>query len=467
MSSTGTGRKTAARRLRGPSGTMCGINHLEGVTMNRIGFVVVAALAVIAVAVFSFWWTSGPAVSLAPDSGVIGIRTLTVKAEGARGLKSLTATAVQGGKRVPVLAKSWPGKPRTATETFDLSAAGLKDGPLTLEVAAAGSPVLGLPGRTSASQHSFTLDATPPVVTILSTAHNIIRGGAGVVVYTVSKEVGKTGVVFGDRFVPAYRQEGGRYISLFPFPWDAQPERYVPKVLAVDKAGNERLATINYHLIIKPFSTDTIVLTDKLLDKIAGDFKNRFPQAKTPLDIFLKANGELREENRKALYEFAKQTSPTPLWEGIFLRMPNTAPLGGFAQTRTYLYGGAKVDQQTHLGFDLASVAQAPVPAANRGKVVYAGDLGIYGQCVVIDHGLGLQTLYAHLSRIAVKPGDMVAKGQEIGNTGATGMAAGDHLHFGVTVAGQEVNPVEWWDAHWIRDNVAGKLAAGKSPAGK
>src|SRR4051794_40300559 len=112
---------------------MCGINYLEGVTMNRMGFVVVAALAVIAVAVFSFWWTSGPAVSLAPDSGVIGIRTLTVKAEGARGLKSLTATAVQGGKRVPVLTKSWPGKPRTATETFDLSAAGLKDGPLTLE----------------------------------------------------------------------------------------------------------------------------------------------------------------------------------------------------------------------------------------------------------------------------------------------------------------------------------------------
>jgi len=426
--------------------------------MNRIVSIAVAAAAVAVVAGLAFWWTSGPAVSLSPDSGLIGGGTLTVKAEGARGLKKLGVTAVQGEKRVEVLAKSYPAGPRNAKESFNLAAAGFRDGPITLEVSASGSRVLGIPGRTAASPHSFTYDGTPPSVSVLSAAHNIIRGGSGVVVYTVSKEVAKTGVVFGDRFVPGYRQEGGKYVCLFPFPWDTAPEQYVPKVIAVDKAGNERLATINYHLILKPFSTDTINLTDKLLDKISGGFRNRFPQAKTPLEIFLKANGELREENRKALYEYARQTSPKPLWDGIFLRMPNTAPLGGFAQTRTYLYNGQKVDQQTHLGFDLASVVNAPVPAANRGKVVYAGDLGIYGQCVVIDHGLGLQTLYAHLSRMSVKAGDAVEKGQDVGNTGATGMAAGDHLHFGVTVAGVEVNPVEWWDAHWIRDNVAGKL---------
>jgi murein DD-endopeptidase MepM/ murein hydrolase activator NlpD len=209
---------------------------------------------------------------------------------------------------------------------------------------------------------------------------------------------------------------------------------------------------------VKPFSTDTIELSDKLLEKIAAEFRNRFPQAKNPLEVFLKANGELREQNRKAIVELGRQTSPVPLWQGDFLRMPNTAPLGGFAQSRTYNFQGQKVDQQTHLGFDLASVAHAPVPAANRGKVVFAGDLGIYGQCVVIDHGLGLQTLYGHLSRIGVKGGESVDKGQVIGSSGSTGMAAGDHLHFGVLVSGQEVNPVEWWDRSWIKNNVAGKL---------
>ena len=315
--------------------------------------------------------------------------------------------------------------------------------------------------------HSFIFDNTPPVVAVLSTAHNIIRGGAGLVVYTVSKEVEKTGVVFADRFVPGYRQTGGFYVCLFPYPYNLEPDRFIPRVIAIDRAGNERMAGINYHLLAKAFSTDRINLSDSVLEKIAAEFKNRFPQAKTPLEIFLKANGELREQNRKTLVELARQTSPVPLWEGNFLRMPNTAPLGGFAQTRTYVYQGQKVDQQTHLGFDLASVIHAPVPAANRGKVVFADDLGIYGQCVVIDHGLGLQTLYGHLSRLAVKAGDAVEKGQAIGNTGATGMAVGDHLHFGVLVSGQEVSPIEWWDPSWLKNNITDKLESAKNEAAK
>ena len=145
--------------------------------------------------------------------------------------------------------------------------------------------------------------------------------------------------------------------------------------------------------------------------------------------------------------------------------MPNSAPRGAFAQLRSYFYQGKEVDQQTHLGIDLASLAHAKVPAANRGKVVYADDLGIYGQCIVIDHGLGLQTLYGHLSRIGVKVGDEVQKGQIIGNTGDTGMAGGDHLHVGVVIAGEQVNPIEWWDLSWIKNNVTDKLKDAKQAA--
>ena len=286
-------------------------------------------------------------------------------------------------------------------------------------------------------------------------------------VYTVNKEVERTGVVSGDRFYPGYRQGGDRYTCLFPFPYNVEPDRYVPRVIAVDKAGNERLAGINYHLIIKNFSTDKINLTETFLEKISSEFRNLLPQPATPLDIFLKANGEVRSRNLKTISEHSTgQTSPTPLWEGIFLRMPNAAPLGGFAQTRFYIHNGKQVDQQTHLGFDLASVVHAPIPAANNGKVVFAGDLGIYGQCIIIDHGLGLQTLYGHLSRMSVKAGDTVEKGQIIGNSGATGMAAGDHLHYGVVVGGQEVNPVEWWDASWIKNNVTSKLELVKGATG-
>jgi murein DD-endopeptidase MepM/ murein hydrolase activator NlpD len=118
------------------------------------------------------------------------------------------------------------------------------------------------------------------------------------------------------------------------------------------------------------------------------------------------------------------------------------------------VYDGREIDRQVHFGFDLASTRQSPVPAANGGVVVFAEPLTIYGNTVIVDHGLGLQTLYAHLSSVAVKRGDKVTRGQELGRTGATGLALGDHLHFEVLVSGVSVTPLEWWDAKWIRDRI-------------
>ena len=125
-----------------------------------------------------------------------------------------------------------------------------------------------------------------------------------------------------------------------------------------------------------------------------------------------------------------------------------------FADHRTYIYKGKEVDQQVHLGFDLASFAGTPIVSANRGIVLFADELGIYGNCVIIDHGMGVQSLYGHLSSIDVKAGQTVEKEQQIGRSGMTGMAGGDHLHFTMLVNGKMVNPVEWWDAHWIEDRI-------------
>jgi len=428
--------------------------------------VLVAALGTI---LFYFLGTPAPKVSLNPDAGPIAVRReLALKLDAKGGvLKKLAVSAVQAEKTVTILAKDYPSGSHQAAETFNLAKAGLKDGTFALQVTATSSAPRFGANRTTTQVHSFTLENKPPEVAVVSVAHNITQGGAGLVVYTVSKAVGKTGVVSGDRFFPGYRQGGNYYACLFPFPYDTEPGKYVPMVLAVDAAGNERLTGINYHLIPKTFSTDRINLNDSFLEKIAAEFKNKFPQTTTPLEIFLKANRDQRQQDRKLIDDYGRKTSPVPLWQETFLRMPNAAPLGGFAQARTYIYQGKEVDRQTHLGFDLASLAHADVQAANRGKVVFAGDFGIYGQCIIIDHGLGLQTIYGHLSRIGVKPGDNIEKGQIIGATGATGMAGGDHLHFEVAISGQSVNPIEWWDSHWIKDNVAGKLDLVKATGSK
>jgi murein DD-endopeptidase MepM/ murein hydrolase activator NlpD len=125
-----------------------------------------------------------------------------------------------------------------------------------------------------------------------------------------------------------------------------------------------------------------------------------------------------------------------------------------------------------HLGFDLAVTANVPVLAANDGRVVHADFLGIYGNCVIVDHGFGVQSLYGHLSSLDVKAGDMVRKAQPLGRSGMTGLAGGDHLHFTMLVDGRPVNSVEWWDAHWMEDRVLRKIrdaapAAAPAPSAK
>ena len=169
-------------------------------------------------------------------------------------------------------------------------------------------------------------------------------------------------------------------------------------------------------------------------------------------------NGEVRRQNTETIAALDQKTAPETLWSGPFQQLANTKVEASFADHRTYFYKGKEVDQQVHLGFDLASVRHAAVRAGNAGTIVYAAYLGIYGNAIVIDHGMGVQSLYGHLSELAVKVGDRVAKGQEIGRSGETGLAGGDHLHFTMLVGGQMVSPVEWWDPHWIQDRVYRKL---------
>ena len=106
----------------------------------------------------------------------------------------------------------------------------------------------------------------------------------------------------------------------------------------------------------------------------------------------------------------------------------------------------------------IRTLSMDAVEAANSGTVAFAGDLGIYGNTVMLDHGIGLFTLYSHLSSIDVRQGEAVERRQVLGKTGETGLAAGDHLHYGVYLHGVAVLPVEWWDPKWIRDNIQPKL---------
>jgi murein DD-endopeptidase MepM/ murein hydrolase activator NlpD len=243
------------------------------------------------------------------------------------------------------------------------------------------------------------------------------------------------------------------------------------RLFARDEAGNSARADFDYRVFPKPFKRSRIELDDRFIERVVPAILEGTTEIKPEGDTlakFLAINGDLRRRNADKIASFAAQTAPELLWRGmVFHPFTNSAVESAFADHRTYVYKGREVDQQIHLGFDLASYTGTPIVAANRGKVLFADELGIYGNCVILDHGMGVQSLYAHLSSIDVKPGQMVDKEATLGRSGMTGLAGGDHLHFTMLVNGRMVNPVEWWDAHWIEDRILRKLrtAGGTTPA--
>jgi murein DD-endopeptidase MepM/ murein hydrolase activator NlpD len=231
-------------------------------------------------------------------------------------------------------------------------------------------------------------------------------------------------------------------------------------VLARDYAGNETRITPPCLIKEKKFRSDKMNLSETFLQQKMPEFQVMAPvlQGKTPLEIFSYVNSEMRNDNFRSIQSICQKSTPKILWEGTFLRMRNASPMALFGDKRTYVVAGKDFAISVHAGVDLASVANAAIEAANSGIVVFAGPLGIYGNAIIIDHGLGIFSLYGHLSSINTATGKNVKKEEVIGHSGTSGLAGGDHLHFSIIVGGQFVNPQEWWDVHWIEDNINQKM---------
>ncbi len=317
-------------------------------------------------------------------------------------------------------------------------------------------------GNETRAETSVEIDMTPPRIHIISDAHNVSQGGSGLITYSLSEPCAETGVLVGDRFFPGYADRQNTALAFFALAYDHDPDTPL-HVTAADPAGNTARAGFPHYIKRKKFRQDTLRISDGFLNRKMGEFNAPVPaDSENPLlDEYLYVNRNLRRENYQTLTEILTKADTTFHWKGAFLRMPNAARMAAFADHRTYTYNGEKIDEQTHLGVDLASTAHAPVPAANAGRVVFAGTVGIYGKTVILDHGFGLYSMYSHLSAfsdVAVE-GETVDKGDVIGRTGTSGLAGGDHLHFSMLVHHTFVNPVEWWDPAWIKNNIENKTA--------
>jgi murein DD-endopeptidase MepM/ murein hydrolase activator NlpD len=303
----------------------------------------------------------------------------------------------------------------------------------------------------------------PPTIERVAREVYLAQGGSEVVVYRVGETSVRDGVQAGDWFFPGFPLPGGGArdrMALFAMPYDLADMSKV-RITAADELGNVASLQCLDKFFPKPFKEDTIPVDDTFMGKVVSEIVSRTPELQekpTLLESYLMLNRDLRKTNAEKLKALAKDSRPEFLWRRTFLPIANAAVRSSFADRRTYMYQGKAVDQQDHLGFDMASVQQAPISSVNDGVVVLAEYFGIYGNAVVIDHGYGLMSLYGHLSSIAVQPGQTVERGGLLGQSGKTGLAGGDHLHFAMLLQGLAVNPIEWWDEHWIRDRLARKL---------
>ena len=430
-----------------------------------LGFICV--LFIIAV-IGLFAFSATPVVTLPASLSAVGQATpVTVRISDPHGLRRVVAWIEQDGIRFKLADVEHPRHRfhwhnDVAEHALNFTAGSkttpqLKDGGARVIVEATSNDFRA---KTVEAARDVTVVLQPVTVSVDSDQHYLYVGMADLVTYNTTGHATASGVRVGDENFRGWPLPGGKpgEFSLFAFAWNMPPNT-MPIVYAVGPSGDEAHGAIS---VVFPkreqprYRVRDIQIDDKFMQKVLTELDPN--GSGDPVERFVRVNSEMRKANNQTLADLKDKTEAKFLWSEPFQQQPNTKVEANFADVRNYIYRAKKIDQQTHLGYDLSSTAHVAVQASNDGRVVYAAPLGIYGNCVVLDHGYGLQTIYGHMSEIDVRDGDMVKRGQVMGKSGMTGMAGGDHIHFSMQLDGVQIDPKEWWDAHWIKDHISRRV---------
>lgn len=433
--------------------------------MKRFFYVVIFILILAGLVYFypEIEWSS-PEVKVDLRSENIGTRPFDVEViDKGKGLKNVKVF-LSGDHGESMLAnKNYPeGVKKDKIEVkLDPKKLGIKGGAAELKIIAEDRSRLKIfSGNKTKIEKKVNLDLVPPKLDVISTDQYINHGGSGLVVYRTSPDTIQSGVHIGEYFFPGYKanfKDENVYLAFFAYPYDIEPKEKII-VVAQDAAGNEKTSGLFYTLRDVNYRQSDINISENFVENVMVPILNEDVSDSSHKEIFLKVNDEMRKKNDSVIKDIGTKSESEMMWDGSFRQLSNSKVEANFADERTYILNGESIDKQYHLGYDLAVTKRYPIEAANNGTVVYADELGIYGNTVMIDHGMGILTLYGHMSTIDVKVGDKVKKNDIIGRTGETGLAAGDHLHYGIYINGVAVRPIEWWDKKWIDDNVAAKI---------
>lgn len=430
--------------------------------MRKILVLVIAIVVALPTAILFSRRSSTPVIDLTTPVTVLGQTTpLGIRVHSPRGISKLAAYVVQNGTQYRVWAMPQFSRQPDSSWVFTAgtkTTPQLQDGKAKLIVEASSNGMLKKTGRL---ERDLMVVTRPPKISVDGDQHYLYQGMADLATFNVSGTWTDAGVRVGDETFRAWPMPDGKpeYFSLFAFAWN-MPTNTVPLAYASAGAGASVASDplmIQFPKREQPkYTAHNLQLDDRFIQKVVNELDPN--GAGDPVARFVKINNEMRRANNKTLSDMRFKTVDKFLWSQPFARQSHSQAEASFADVRSYYYHGKKIDQQVHLGYDLAVTQHVGVEASNDGRVVYAAPLGIYGNCIVVDHGYGLQTIYGHLSRIDVHEGDMVKRGQVMGLSGQTGMAGGDHIHFAMQLDGVQIDPKEWWDSHWIKDHIAKRI---------
>ena len=317
---------------------------------------------------------------------------------------------------------------------------------------------------------NLEIDRKKPIANVINNSYLIKKGGSAAVIVEVEDENLKDFYISfnnKERFelIPFYKEN--YYMAIIAWPMDIEEFDRV-NLIAIDKAKNKTLTKVPLYIKSRKVKIDNMKISDNFINKVSKVVLTRsgFDVPNDEAEIFVKANKELRQSNVDTIKNEVRKNMNLEKFSNFnikrFKQLPGSKTFAHFGERRHYFYKNEKIDEAWHLGMDWASIRKAKIFTSNAGKVIFKDYLGIYGNTVIIDHKYGLATLYAHTSSFNVELNQMISANKQVASTGSTGAVFGDHLHFGVLVQGIEVNPLEWMDKYWIRENITKIISQAK-----
>lgn len=319
-------------------------------------------------------------------------------------------------------------------------------------------------GNTTKLKFDFTIDTEAPLVRMIASSYKISYGGSALLIFKIDDKSTQEVIVTNgtDEFRAFPFLKEGYYAVLLA--WPIKNRIFGGTITAIDKAWNAKRVAIP---IIKDSSVryrfSDIKISDQFLstklDGLVTIIGERAPSSfGNALEKFKYINELIRSKDENIIFGITNkvdyQSFVKPMNFNVFLPLKKSKVVGSFGDHRTYLYKDKRFSKSMHLGLDMANFKNAPVSSSNAGKIVFSGLLGVYGNTIIIDHGLGLSSLYSHLSSMEYQSGEEILAHTEIGKTGQSGWAFGDHLHLGILVQGYPVRVIEWMDSKWIKNNI-------------